>query len=91
MSKKRKRPIWWDWDLEFTPHVFKRMVDRQFDELDLRLMLERAFDHRPDVVEGRWILLTRHRERLWEVVVEPDNEVKLTVVITAYPVSETEE
>jgi hypothetical protein len=31
-------PEWWSWDLELTPHLMKRMVDRQFNEVDLRLM-----------------------------------------------------
>ena len=32
-------PEWWDWELELTPHVEKRMEDRTFSEVDLRLML----------------------------------------------------
>jgi len=35
-------PAWWVWELELTPHVLKRMVDREFTELDLRQMLEDA-------------------------------------------------
>ena len=30
-------PEWWDWELELTPHVEKRMEDRSFSEVDLRL------------------------------------------------------
>jgi hypothetical protein len=45
-----------------------------------------ADDLRRDVVEGRWVAGTRHRRRSWEVIVEPDNEAHLLVVITAYPV-----
>jgi hypothetical protein len=26
-------PEWWFWDLEFTPHLLKRMVDRRFIEV----------------------------------------------------------
>jgi len=51
-------------------------------------MLDRAVSYRGDVVEGRWIILTRHRRRLWEVIVEPDFGAKLLVVVTAYPVWE---
>ena len=29
---------WWDWELELTPHVEKRMEDHTFTEVDLRLM-----------------------------------------------------
>ena len=62
------------------------MVDRRFTEVDLRLMLERANGYTPDVVEGRFAITTTHNRRLWEVIVEPDGEPKLLVVITAYPV-----
>ena len=81
-------PDWWDWELELSPHLFKRMTDRRFTEIDLRRMLERASSYREDVVEGRWIIQTRHRGRAWEVIVEPDRERQLLVVVTAYPVWE---
>lgn len=61
------------------------MVDRQFSEVDLRRMLERASGLREDSVEGRWVIETRHQKRSWEVIVEPDPESELLVVVTAYP------
>jgi len=64
------------------------MEDRRFSEIDLRRMLERAVGYREDVVEDRWVIETRHRGRPWEVIVEPDRERLLLVVVTAYPVSE---
>jgi hypothetical protein len=64
------------------------MADRRFTELDLRRMLERATGYHRDVVEGRWVIETRHRRRPWEVIVEPDRERQLLVVVTAYPVWE---
>ena len=63
------------------------MVDRDFTEVDLRRMLERARRLREDVVEGRWIVETRHARHPWEVIVEPDYQVQLLIVVTAYPVS----
>ncbi|HOU93911.1 MAG TPA: hypothetical protein PLU22_22830 [Polyangiaceae bacterium] len=45
-------PPWWEWDMELTPHVEKRMDDRGFSELDLREMLDRATGLRPGVVGG---------------------------------------
>jgi len=33
-------PEWWDWELELSPHLLKRMLDRGFTESDLRRMLE---------------------------------------------------
>jgi hypothetical protein len=64
------------------------MVDRRFTEVDLRGMLERATGYREDVVAGRWVIETRHARRAWEVIVEPDWDRRLLVVVTAYPVWE---
>lgn len=61
------------------------MVDRSFSELDLRVMLEHSRGYRPDIVEGRWVIVTLRRRRTWEVIVEPDFDAKRLVVITAYP------
>jgi hypothetical protein len=85
---RRGWPEWWDWELELSPHLFKRMEDRRFTEIDLRRMLERASGYREDVVEGRWVIETIHRRKPWEVIVEPDAERQLLVVVTAYPVWE---
>ena len=71
--------------MELSSHLFKRMIDRSFSELDLRTMLEHSGDYRPDVVEGRWIIVTLHRRQKWEVIVEPDFDAKRLFVITAYP------
>ena len=51
-------------------------------------MLEHAGRYRADVVDGRWVIETRQNRKTWEVIVEPDNEQKLLVVVTAYPVGE---
>jgi hypothetical protein len=79
-------PEWWDWELELTPHLEKRMEDRDFTEVDLREMLEQAQSYRADVVVGRWVIGTRYRQEPWEVIVEPDSASALLVVITACPV-----
>ncbi|MFO1434812.1 MAG: DUF4258 domain-containing protein [Candidatus Competibacteraceae bacterium] len=86
MKKKRRWPEWWDWELEFTPHLLKRMEDRQFNEIDLRRMLEHARSYQQNIVEDRWVIETYHQEHVWEVIVEPDMIGKLLVVVTAYPV-----
>lgn len=39
-----------------------------------------------DVVQGRWAVETRHLKRAWEVILEPDPDVELLVVVTAYRV-----
>ena len=64
-------PVWWQWELELTPHAYKRMTDRDFDELDPRRMLEGATGFRDDIIEGRFVIETTHRGRPSEVIVEP--------------------
>lgn len=83
---RRDWPDWWDWELELSPHLLKRMLDRRFTEVDLRRMLADAQDVRPDVAPGRWVAATRFRRRLWEIVLEPDSRANVLVVVTAYPV-----
>jgi hypothetical protein len=65
------------------------MIDRSFTEVDLRHMMEHASGLRPDVAEGRWVVVCRHDGQPWEVIVEPDFEQQALVVVTAYPVYET--
>jgi hypothetical protein len=79
-------PLWWQWQLEFSPHLLKRMVDRSFTETDVRLMLEVASGHHADVVAGRYVIETRHEDQAWEVIVEPEDLDRVLIVITAYPV-----
>ncbi|HUP01553.1 MAG TPA: hypothetical protein VM737_08550 [Gemmatimonadota bacterium] len=45
------RPDWWEWELELTPHLERRMEDRDFSEIDLRKMFEEAHDHRRNAVQ----------------------------------------
>ena len=49
-------------------------------------MFRKAVSFRRDIVEGQWLIETRHRRRPWEIIVEPDPEEQLLIVITAYPV-----
>ena len=86
MSEMRSTnwPDWWEWELEFTSHVLKRMDDRRFNETDLRLMMSKATACREDLESGRWLIETVHDSRSWEVIVEPDVADELLVVITAY-------
>jgi hypothetical protein len=79
-------PNWWEWELEVSSHVEKRMEQRDFTEVDLRTMLNAAAGYREDVVEGRWAIQVKHGGRPWEVIVEPYPSEELLVVVTAYPV-----
>ena len=81
-----KWPDWWSWDLELTPHLLKRMIDRQFNEADLRAMLEGATRYYQNHEEGRFVIETEHDGRAWAVIVEPSPDDQVLIVITAYPV-----
>ncbi|MFZ5516819.1 MAG: hypothetical protein ACOY90_09290 [Candidatus Zhuqueibacterota bacterium] len=45
-------PDWWNWELELTSHLEKWMVDRGFNEIDLRMMFENSIDCIRDNVKG---------------------------------------
>ena len=47
-------------------------------------MLDSANRIRKDSLEGRWIVETTHRGTNWEVILEPDVEDTLLVVVTAF-------
>jgi hypothetical protein len=61
------------------------MIDRRFTEVDLRRMMEHASGFSHDVVENRWVINVRHKRKPWNVIVEPDYDQHVLVVITAYP------
>jgi len=83
-ARRTEWPAWWNWELELSSHLLKRMIDRRFSEVDLRSMMESAMNLREDEEPGRWIVETSHESQPWEVVVEPDLDDQLLVVITAY-------
>jgi hypothetical protein len=52
-------------------------------------MLQGARRHGRDIVEGRWVIETRHAGRPWEVIVEPDPERESLVAVAAHAVWES--
>ena len=79
-------PEWWSWEVELLPHVLKRMADRQFNEVELRAMLETAAGYHENHEEGRFVIETKHDGRAWEVIVEPSTDDQILIVVTAYPI-----
>jgi hypothetical protein len=78
-------PSWWLWELDTSsPHLAKRMRDRQFNEVDLREMLQAADTYYADHEPGRWAVQSRWRGADWEIIIEPLFEVHRLLVITAY-------
>lgn len=87
MTGESKFPEWWDWELSFTGHVELRMEQRGVPEVDVRAMLERAVGYEASVVEGRFMIPAVHSKQPWNVIVEPDLNARLLVVVTVYEVS----
>ena len=85
LPRSMQWPEWWQWEIELTPHVLRRMEDRDFAEVDLRAMLHSAESYRLDVLDHRWVITTRFRNATWRVIVEPDEEERILIVVTAYP------
>ena len=81
----REWPSWWEWPLDISDQVFDRMKLREFSETDLREILQDATGLERDHEPGRWIVCTRLHGWLWEIIVEPDFELKVLTVITACP------
>jgi hypothetical protein len=80
-------PEWWNWELDCSnPHLAKRMIDRMFNEAELRAMIENGVSFRPDRTIGRFVIETNHAKIPWQVVVEPQANSKTLVVVTAFPV-----
>ncbi|MCG3181682.1 MAG: hypothetical protein BIFFINMI_04081 [Phycisphaerae bacterium] len=87
MIRRAVMPDWWDWKLELIQHLSYRMTDRRFDEIAVRTMMEQKAGIRPDEDEpGRWIVDARWEGHDWEIVVEPDHQRRILVVVTAYKV-----
>jgi hypothetical protein len=64
------------------------MEQRGVTEVDVRAMLERATGFESSVVEGRFMIHVTKNNRPWIVIVEPDSDATLLVVVNAYEVSE---
>ena len=88
MTSKPSFPAWWTWDLSFTPHAELRIEQRGVTEVDVRAMLERAIGFEPSVVEGRFMIHVARNNRPWIVIVEPDIDASVLVLVTAYELSE---
>jgi hypothetical protein len=78
-------PEWWRWEIELTPHSEERLEERGLTEIDLRTMLNnppRSIE--PDPEPGRHRVFTGHRRQPWIVVVEPDIDSEVLVIISLF-------
>jgi hypothetical protein len=61
------------------------MEERGISGGELRTMLEDATEIEPSRRPGRWLIITRHRNAPWHVVVEPHHLDRSLQVVTIYP------
>lgn len=80
----RKRPHWWDWELELSEHADDRMEERGTDQLALRWMLHHCSRWRRSRTAGRFIVEATYRGTAWEIVLDPDYDRQCIVVVTMY-------
>jgi hypothetical protein len=78
-------PEWWDWELAFTGHAELRMMQRSVTELVRcpRNAPPREWlfaQRRTRAVHGR----NGQHGQPWIVIVEPDFEERVLVIVTAY-------
>jgi hypothetical protein len=64
------------------------MEQRGVTEVEVRAMLEHASGFETNVVEGRFMIHVRRGQHPWIVIVEPDAEADVLVVVTVYEVSQ---
>jgi len=82
--RRTRVPGWWGWPLEFPRHVQERMRQRGFTETDVRHMLFRVRSIRVSGDIGRWLVDAELDGNAWRVVLEPDHQDRVIVVITAF-------
>ena len=66
----------------------RRLIKREFTEIELRRMMEQATGFHKDYKEDRWVIEVRFRQDDWEVIVEPIPEEEILEVVTAYEVTD---
>ena len=79
-------PEWWSWELVLSRHLLRRMVEREFNEIEIRTMVNDAAGVTYESDTGHWCVETSHQGEPWEVIVEPVPHRRALVVITAYRV-----
>ena len=82
---KRAHEDWFGWELELTPHAADRAADRGFSLPALRAMLRGVVLIRRGAQPGRWTATCSRGSRPWRLVLEPDLQRRVLVVVTAYP------
>jgi hypothetical protein len=79
-----RSPEWWAWELVFTGHAELRLEERGVSEVDVHTMPDRPTAIEANAAAGRFSVQASHRDRRWIVILEPDVDATLLVVVTVY-------
>ena len=82
-----EKPDWWDWPFDCeNEHLLERMEIRNFNEANLREMIEATALIESGDVSTRFNLYARYDGDYWKIVVEPDPIDRVVIVVTAFTV-----
>jgi hypothetical protein len=62
------------------------MEERAISDVELRAMLDASTSIEQASRAGRWVVRTRHGNRPWVVVLEPDADERLLFLVTMFPI-----
>lgn len=79
-------PFWWGFQVVFSSHARRRMLQRGLHEVQARQMLEGAHGLRPQADGGTWCVLAMEGKQAWMFVIKPNLTERRIEIITLYPV-----
>lgn len=76
-------PDWWHWELEFSYHCEKRMIQRGISEIQIREVLTHAMEFiRQD--HDTYLIPVDFQNQCWRIIVMPLEESQTIFVVTVY-------
>ena len=83
----RRWPHWWDDPLSFTRHARRRMLKRNLDEIQVRILLESGETLQAQTDGETWQVTATLENQRWCLIIKPDLIQRRIILITMYPLS----
>ena len=83
----RRWPHWWDDPLSFTRHARRRMLKRNLDEIQVRILLDSGETLQAQTDGETWQVTAYLENQKWCLIIKPDLIQRRIVLITMYPLS----
>jgi hypothetical protein len=80
----RRKPPWSEWEIRFETHARERMSERGLNETEARRLLEHARQYARGRRAGRWLVVGALRGARWVIVIRPEVERPVVVVLTVF-------